>query len=135
MVADWKDAVVILIPKKEDLQQCNNWRGISFLDVAGKVFARIVQDRLQRIAEHMLPESQNGFRKSRGCCDMIFATRQLMEKTREHEDSLFTLFVDLRKAYNSVPRQALWRVLERCGVPPKMLSIVKSFHEGMQAEV
>ena len=39
-----------------------------------------------------------GFRKGRGCVDMIFATRQLVEKCREHDDSLFILFVDLQKA-------------------------------------
>ena len=66
---------------------------------------------------------------------MIFVARQLLEKAREHQDSLFTLFVDLRKAYDSVPREALWQVLERCGVPPRMLKVVKSFHVGMQAVV
>ena len=66
---------------------------------------------------------------------MIFVARQLLEKAREHQDDLFTLFVDLRKACDSVPRKALWRVLERCGVPPRKLRIVKSFHEGMEAEV
>ena len=66
---------------------------------------------------------------------MIFVARQLLEKSREHQSSLFTLFVDLKKAYDSVPRDALWQVLEKCGVPPKMLTIVKQLHEGMQAEV
>ena len=123
VVADWKNAVVVPVSKKGDLQCCDNWRGISLLDVAGKLFARIVQDRLQRIADHTLPESQCGFRKGRGCCDMIFVVRQLFKKAREHQESLFTLFVDLRKAYNSVPRDALWHVLGRCGV------------QDMQAEV
>ena len=118
VVTDWKDAEVVPIPKKGDLQRCDNWRGISLLDVVGKVFARIIQERLQVIAERTLPDSQCGFRKGRGCCDMLFVARQLLEKTREHHDTMFTLFVDLRKAYDSVPREALWKVLERCGVPP-----------------
>lgn len=58
VVGDWKDAVVVPIPKKGNLQMCDNWRGISLLDVVGKVFARIIQERLQTIAEHILPESQ-----------------------------------------------------------------------------
>ena len=107
VVPDWKDAEIVPIPKKGNLQSCDNWRGISLLDVAGKVFARIVQDRLQVIAESILPDSQCGFRKSRGCVDMIFAARQLVEKAREHDESLFILFVDLKKAYDSVPRNAL----------------------------
>ncbi len=66
---------------------------------------------------------------------MIFDARQLVEKAREHGESLYVLFVDLRKAYDSVPRQALWKVLEKYGVPEKMLNVVKSFHEGMHAEI
>ena len=66
---------------------------------------------------------------------MIFVARQLVEKAREHGESLYVLFVDLRKAYDSVPRQALWKVLEKYGVPEKMLNVVKSFHEGMHAEL
>ena len=66
---------------------------------------------------------------------MIFAARQLLEKAKEHQDDLFTLFVDLWKAYDSVPREALWRVLERCGVLARMQRIVKSFHEVIEAEV
>jgi len=42
---------------------------------------------------------------------MIFVARQLLEKTREHGDSLFIMFMDLKKAYDSVPRSALWSVL------------------------
>jgi len=66
---------------------------------------------------------------------MIFVARQLMEKTREHDDSLFMMFIDLKKAYDSVPRSALWSVLVKCGVPPMMVNIIKSFHEGMEASV
>ena len=87
------------------------------------------------IAENILPESQSGFRKGCGCEDMIFVARQLVEKAREHGKSLYVLFVDLRKAYDSVPRQALWKVLEKYGVPVKMLNVIKSFHKGMHAEV
>ena len=95
------------IPKKRNLKVCDNWRGISLLDVVGKVFARIVQGRLRETAEGLLTDSQCGFRSGRGCADMIFVARQLIEKTLEHNDSLFILFVVLRKAYDSVPRSAL----------------------------
>ena len=72
VVDDWKDAVVVPIPKKGNFQLCDKWRGISLLNTVGKIFARIIQERLQVIAEHTLPESQCGFRKGRGCVDMIF---------------------------------------------------------------
>ena len=135
VIEDWKNAEIVPIPKKGDLKVCDNWRGISLLDVVGKVFARIIQSRLQRIAEEILPESQCGFRKGRECMDMIFVARQLVEKSFEHQQSIFILFVDLRKAYDSIPRDALWQVLEKSGVPPNMLNVINSFHDGMKATI
>ena len=89
--ADWCDAVLVSIPKKGDLSSCDNWKGIALLDVVGKVVARVLQERLQKIAEDKLPESQCGFRKGRGCTDMIFTIRQLVEKSWEHTaKSIFT---------------------------------------------
>ena len=55
-------------------------------------------------------ECECGFRSGRGCVDLIFSARQLLEKTIEHQSKLFMLFVDLRKAYDSVPRCALWKI-------------------------
>ena len=133
---DWADAIIIIISKKGNLSLCDNWRGISLLGrPSEKLFTRILQQRLQCLAEDELTESQCGFRKGRGCTDMIFCARQLIEKTLEHEDTLHLTFVDLRKAYDSVPRAALWRALEKCGVPPVMLSLIKSLHEGMSASL
>ena len=96
VVEDGRDAEIVPIPKKGNLKLCDNWRGISLSDVVGKVFARILQEWLQKLAEKVLPEC--GLRKGRGCVDMIVAARQLLEKCREHDDVLFVLFLDLKKA-------------------------------------
>ena len=63
MPKDWSDAILVPIPKKGDLSKYDNWRSIALLDVVGKVVARIIQERLQDLAEEELPESQCGFRK------------------------------------------------------------------------
>ena len=102
VMRDWKNAEILPIQKMGDLKHCDNWQGISLLDVVGKVLASIIQERLQSIAERVLPESQCRFRKGRGCVDMIFSARQIAEKCREHDDSLFILFVDLKKVYDSI---------------------------------
>ena len=57
-----------------------------------------------------------GFEGGRGA-DMIFCVHQLMEKAREHNTKLFILFVDLHKAYDSVPREAMWLVQKKYGIP------------------
>ena len=58
-----------------------------------------------------------------------------MEKTREHNESLLVLFVDLRKAYDSVPREALWIVLAKRGISPLMLKVIRYFHDGACAKI
>ena len=98
---EWADATIIPIPKKGNLSLCDNWRGIALLEVVGKVVARVLQGRLQKVAEEELPESQCGFRVGRGCSDMIFTVRQLVEKTVEHQSKQFLIFIDLTKAYDT----------------------------------
>jgi len=80
------------------------------------------------MAEGLLPDSQCGFWRGHGCIDMIIVVRQLMQK----QETQFMMFVDLKKAYDSVPREeALLTFLAKCGAPPMMLSFIRSFHEGM----
>ena len=74
---DWQDAILVPVPKKGNLHCCDNWRGIALLDVVGKLVGRVIQNHLQRVAECVLPESQCGFWRGRGCTDMIFVVRQL----------------------------------------------------------
>ena len=123
---EWKDALIVPTPKKGDLSVCDNWRGISLLDISGKLFAKTIQSRLQDVVEEVLPDSQCGFRRGRGCVDMIFCARQMIEKAVEHSTKIFMLFIDLQKAYDSVPRQALWCALESYGVPEAMMRMIRS---------
>ena len=53
----------------------------------------------------------------------------------EHRTKQFFIFVDLRKAYDSVSREALWKVLGKFGVPEVLINIVRSFHENMTAQI
>ena len=132
---DWVDAILIPIPKKGDLRSCDNWRGIALLDVVGKAVATILQERLQTLAEQELPESQCGFRKERSCTDMIFVIRQLVEKSWEHKSKSFFTFVDLKKAYDSVPRKGMWLALKKLGVPEKAVNLIEAFHSNMKAKI
>ncbi len=132
---EWVDAKIIPIPKKGDLSICDNWRGIALLDVVGKTVGRLLQNKLQQVAEEELPESQCGFRRGRSCTDMTFVVRQFVEKCIEHRTKGFLIFIDLRKAYDSVPRPALWIVLLKLGVPASLVKLIQSFHENMTASV
>ena len=57
-----RDAKIITLYKnKGERSDCNNYRGIALLSIVGKVYARVLLIHLQRLAEHIYPESQCGF--------------------------------------------------------------------------
>ena len=135
--SQWKDSKIIAIYKRKgDKAECGNSRGISLLSIGGKVYARLLLLRLiEHVSENVLPESQCGFRRERSTTDMTFVLRLIQEKCREQHRDLFMVFVDLSKAFDTVDRELLWRVLAKFGCPSKFISTVKAFHQGMNASV
>ena len=71
----------------------------------------------------------------RSTVDMLFVVRRLQEVARRRRIPLYMCFVDLQKAYDSVDRELLWKVLARAGVPEEMIAVLRQFHDGMQAQV
>lgn len=133
---EWKDASLVTIFKKGDRTDCGNYRGISLLCIAGKAFARILLNRLEtHIAPLILPETQCGFRPNRSTMDMIFCLRQLQEKCIEQDKSLYVVFVDFTKAFDTVGRSGLWQLLRKYGCPEKFTNMIRALHTGMNAKV
>ena len=131
---EWRDGIFIPLHKKGDKSICDNYRGISLLSVAGKVLSRVIMMHLEPVLDEILPETQCGFRNNRSCMDMTFAARQLQEKSMEQQRPIYFAFIDLTKAYNTVNRH-LWQLLEKYGVPAKLLNIIKDLHVGMKGTV
>ena len=131
-----KDSNIITLYKnKGNHSDCNNYHGISLLSVIGKMFACIILHRLQILADRIYPESQCGFHSKRSTIDMIFSLCQLQEKCREQNQPLYLAFIDLTKAFDLVSRDGLFKMLPLIGCAPKLLSIVRSFHDGMMSTV
>jgi len=118
-----RDAKIVTLYKKNgERSDCNNYRGVSLLSIVGKVFARVILTRLQKMAERVYPESQCGFRAERSTVDMIFSLRQLQEKCREQHMPLYVAFIELK-------------ILPKVGCPPKLQSLIESFHSNMKGTV
>ena len=134
---DLRDAVIVSLYKnKGEKSDCSNYRGVTLLSIAGKILARVLLDRLiPAIAEVVLPESQCGFRANRGTTDMIFVLRQIQEKCREQNMALYAAFIDLTKAFDTVSREGLWRILGKLGCPPRFLAILQQLHIGQRGQV
>jgi hypothetical protein len=112
------------------LGQCKNWRGICLLDIASKIFSSILVARLQTVQEAEGLEAQAGFRANRGTIDGLYASALSLLKRREHGLDTWVLFIDLIKAFDTVPREALFAVLKKFGLPPHFISMLVRLHDG-----
>ena len=121
--------------KKKDRPECGNNRDISLVAHAGKILLKIIARRLSEYCERVgiLPEDQSGFGPNRSTTDIMFVIRRLQELARKKRIPLYVCFIDLTKAYDSVDRTLLWTTLARFGVPQNMISVIRQFHDGMQA--
>ena len=133
---NWRDAILVSLYKKGSKLDCSNFRGISLLSIVGKLFSRIIFNRLVcTIVNGILPESQSSFRASRGTVDMIFSARQLQEKCKEQNLPLYQSFIDLSKAFDTVNRLTLWKILLKLGCPERFVILIRSLHSGMKSRV
>ena len=134
MPADWETGLLAVLPKKGDLSQPGNYRGIMMLESAYKIVAVIIQLRLTPLCEALDHESQCGFRPDRGCCDATFTVKLAMKKRREHGLESWVYFLDLVKAFDRVPRELLWRLMLKFGVSPKLVSLLKALHASVNVK-
>ena len=132
---NWKEGYLIKLPKKGDLSNCNNYRGITLLSVPGKVFNRILLERMKGRVDPILRDQQAGFRQDRSCIDQITTLRIIVEQSLEWNSSLYINFVEYEKAFDSIDRETLWKLLRHYGVPTKLVTLIKNSYEGMKCRV
>ena len=119
---DWVIACMVPIYKdKGDVHECSNFRGISLLSLVGKVYGRVLINRIRDKTENVIAEVQSGFRRGRGCTDQIFIVRQICEKYLEKGKDVYFAFLDLEKVYDRVDRDAMWNVLRLYGIGGRLL--------------
>ena len=63
---------------------------------------------------------------------MIFTAGQIQEKCQEQTVDLYMTFVDITKAFDTVSRDGLWKIMGKFGCPPRYIAMVRQFHDGMQ---
>ena len=132
---DWKLGLLVKLPKKGGLSLCTNWRGIMLLAISSKVLYRIILERMKDALDSRLRDEQAGFRKERSCCDQIATLRIIVEQTLEWNTSLYMVFIDFEKAFDSIDRNTLWKILRHYGVPEKIIKMIQVFYVGFQANV
>ena len=96
----WTQSLVITLPKKGNLQQCQNYKTISLISYPSKVMLKIILNRLKPQAEKIIAEEQAGCRAGRRTTEQIVNLRILCEKYLQHQQDLNHVFIDFKKAFD-----------------------------------
>jgi hypothetical protein len=121
----WKEYTIIAIHKKGGKTDCNNYRGISLLSTAYKILSNILLARLTPYVNEIIGDHQCGFRRNRSTADQIFYIQQILKKKWEYNGTVHQLFIDFKKAYDSVKREVLYNIILEFGIPKKLVRLIK----------
>jgi len=133
--AAWTVAHMLALYKKHDPKLPKNYRLIFIEEHFSKLFQKILVQHLDSHFESFAPEFSNGFRRHRGCTDALFILKEVCRKRKEHGLHTWLLFLDIMRAFDVVPRDLLWWSLTVCGVPQKLIRVIKGLYTGRTGEL
>lgn len=125
----WKKAKVTAVFKKGSKSECTNYRPISLLSVPSKVIEHLLCSQLKsHLLEHNLQnEHQWGFRPKRSTEDALLYMTEKWRKAIDSGKVVGIVFIDFKKAFDSVSHQILLKKLSACGVSGDCLSYLESY--------
>jgi hypothetical protein len=107
------------------IKRAINYRGISLLSTAYKILSNVLLARLTPYVNEIIGDHQCGFRRNRSTMDQIFYIQQILEKKWEYNGTVHQLFIDFKKAYDSVKTEVLYNILLEFGIPKKLVRLIK----------
>ncbi len=134
MPTDWLAGIIVpLYKSKGDIQDVNNYRGITLLSCMGKLFTSILNERLSNFSDTMniINETQAGFRHGYCTLDHIFLLKCIIDLFYRKKMKLFCLFVGYKKAFDMIWHEGLWYKLMRENVQGKILNVIKNMYSNI----
>ena len=122
--------IISIYKGKGDIADCSNYRGITIITVLSKLYATVLNNRLSAWRMGSLErraKGQGGFLKNHRTTDHIFMLQHFIDKYRTNT-SLYTCFVDLSKAFDTISRPKLWQRLYELGIRGNMLLALKAYY-------
>ncbi|CAI5469629.1 unnamed protein product [Closterium sp. Yama58-4] len=127
--ASIKEAVTILLHKKGEKDNLDNYRPITLLNFTYKVLARVVANRMKLHLHKVISAEQYGFIPGRRISDAIGVVADVIEAAKKGNKDWYMLLVDFRKAFDSVSRSFLFDVLKEMGFPERFVVWVEGLHK------
>ena len=133
----WTQSLVITLQKKGNLQLCQNYRTISLISHPSKVMLKIILNRLQPQTEEITAEEQAGFWARTSTTEQILNLRILCEKYMylQHQQNLYHVFTDFKKAFDSVLHEALWATMRKYNTNSCIIRTIENLYDKAQSAV
>ena len=131
----WAVGMIIPIHKSGDLDDPNNFRGITLNSCLSKLFTFILNERLTTYCDMLglISYNQIGFRKDFRTSDHVFTLKTLIDKSFSENKKLYVCFVDFKKAYDTVWRNGLFFKLLNYGFSPGFVNVIKNMYAQLKA--
>ena len=113
----------------------NNFRGISLMSIAAKVFNRVILNRIYDEISKILRPFRAGFRKKKSCTEQIHIIRRIIEQYHQKNKPIVMTFIDFKKAFDSIDREIMWKILRHYGIPEKIVTLIKCLYNGSTSSV
>ena len=136
MPHEWVIGIIKPIYKnKDDINDPDNYRGITLLSCFGKLLTSILNDRLATYINlnEMMSEAQTGFRKGYSTTDQIFTLKCIVELFLCQGRRLFCTFVDYSKAFDAINRATLWKKLFSYGITGKVIDVITNMYKSIKS--
>ena len=131
----WLHSGIVPLPKKGNLTLHKNYRGISLTCIAAKIYNKLLLNRIFPALNPILRRNQNGFRKGRSTTAQILALRRIIEEMKNGNKELTIVFVDFKKAFDSIHREVMFEILGLYGIPEKIINAIKALYTNTKAKV
>ena len=128
---EWNISLISTIHKSGDVNDCNNYRGISICSCICKLFTSLLQKRLQTFLDdnNILNDFQAGFRPDYRTTDHLFTLKTLINKyVYKNNTPIYAAFIDFSKAFDSVWRPGLYKKLLNLGIGGNFYRVLKSMY-------
>jgi hypothetical protein len=128
--AEWDRCLITPVHKRGSMLSTANYRPIAVGDPLSRLYALVLQARLDGYLEtnHLRSHTQAGFRRNRSTCHQLFVLQHFVDKYAFRKVPLYACYVDLQSAYDLVVHHVLWACLRRKGVHGAFLSAIQSLY-------
>ena len=115
----------------------NNYRGISLMSIWAKLYNKVLLNRIRPVVDPILRNNQAGFRPGRSTTEQVNALRRIIEGAKRKNLALVIVFLEIKKAFDSISRPAMFEILRLYGISEIIVNAISQLYtnsKGMVSE-